>query len=257
MIKDVSQHFLDEMMNDEGLMKNSGICRFFMQISGEVVLRAFLGSLENKQFMRYTNGKLLSQELAEIVIDSGRYLLSPDTIVKGYILKEGWWLKPRYSFLLTKDQRVHKERLDTFKSYIMNMIEERFELFGTQSNAATQAECFVDLIVKESVKNGEFSKVEILQQFMSFFFAGMDTTGITTAMTMYCLAKYTDKYEKVVDEIKRIMGPNKTELDFEDISKFSYLHAFIKEVLRIHSTVSLLIPRQVTRITQDLLFCCC
>ena len=35
---------------------------------------------------------------------------------------------------------------------------------------------------------------EIIQQFMNFFFAGMDTTGITAGFMFYASAKYPDVY---------------------------------------------------------------
>lgn len=35
---------------------------------------------------------------------------------------------------------------------------------------------------------------EIIQQFLNFFFAGMDTTGTTAGFMFYALAKYPDVY---------------------------------------------------------------
>ena len=35
---------------------------------------------------------------------------------------------------------------------------------------------------------------EIIQQFLNFFFAGMDTTGTTAGLMFYVLAKYPDIY---------------------------------------------------------------
>ena len=53
----------------------------------------------------------------------------------------------------------------------------------------------------ELQKSGALSREEIEQQFMTFFFAGMDTTAFTSAMCFYALAKYPSELSLVRQEI--------------------------------------------------------
>jgi len=44
------------------------------------------------------------------------------------------------------------------------------------------------------------------------FFAGMDTTGNLSGMSLYCLGKYKDIHKKVIDEINSVIT------DFDNIT---------------------------------------
>ena len=77
---------------------------------------------------------------------------------------------------------------------------------------------------------------------MTFFFAGMDTTGFTTTMCFYALAAHPNYYDKVLEEIKRII-PDLDKFTFEDLNRLEFLGVFVKEVLRCWPTLANLIPR--------------
>lgn len=74
---------------------------------------------------------------------------------------------------------------------------------------------------------------------MTFFFAGMDTTGTTAGWLFYNMALYPDKMKKLIEEISTF----KDELKYEDLNKMDYTTAFIKETLRMYPPVASAIPR--------------
>lgn len=51
------------------------------------------------------------------------------------------------------------------------------------------------------------TKDEILAHFVTFYFAGTDTTGRLTGMALYCLAAYPEIQHSLYEEVKSIV-PN-------------------------------------------------
>ena len=47
------------------------------------------------------------------------------------------------------------------------------------------------------------TKEEIIQQLISFYFAGIDTTGHLVAFALYALAEYPQHKERIIEEIKK------------------------------------------------------
>lgn len=76
--------------------------------------------------------------------------------------------------------------------------------------------------------------------------AGTDTTFLVLDWGMVELARNPEAMKKLQAEVRGIANTNAESASFteEDLSKMSYLKAVIKEVLRLHPPVSLLIPRE-------------
>lgn len=72
------------------------------------------------------------------------------------------------------------------------------------------------------------------------------TTEVTTIWAMTELIKNPSIMKKVQEEIRGLSG-KKDFLDEDDIQKFSYLRAVIKETLRLHLPAPLLIPRETSQ----------
>ena len=68
-------------------------------------------------------------------------------------------------------------------------------------------DCFLDVYVKHFLK-GNCSTKEIVSQFLTFFFAGTDTTGNLAGMTLYRLAKHPDIQQKLLQELLQAVPNN-------------------------------------------------
>lgn len=66
----------------------------------------------------------------------------------------------------------------------------------------------------------------------------MDTTGSTSGLIFYALAKNPKVWNKLIEELKSF-----DTLKFEDLNEMKYTTAVIKETLRMYPPVSLSIPR--------------
>jgi cytochrome P450 len=75
------------------------------------------------------------------------------------------------------------------------------------------------------------------------FAAGTNTTNTVLEWAMTELLRHQTIMHKLQDEVRTVVG-NKTHVTEEDLVNMNYLKAVIKETLRLHLPVPLLIPRK-------------
>lgn len=69
-----------------------------------------------------------------------------------------------------------------------------------------------DKLIAEAEAEGKphkirrITKEEIIHQLISFYFAGIDTTGHLVAFVLYALAEYPQCRQNIIDEIKAQIG---------------------------------------------------
>lgn len=80
------------------------------------------------------------------------------------------------------------------------------------------------------------------------FFGGSETTSSTIEWVLAELLRSPETMKKVKEELHRVMGPNK-KIKESDIDNLSYLQAVVKETLRLHPALPLLLPRYSTKDT--------
>ncbi|XP_022994552.1 cytochrome P450 71A1-like [Cucurbita maxima] len=75
------------------------------------------------------------------------------------------------------------------------------------------------------------------------FVAGSDTTAAALEWTMAELMRNPAAMKKAQEEVRTITG-KKSKIEAEDIQKMEYIQFVIKESLRLHPPVPLLVPRE-------------
>nr|XP_043621458.1 tryptamine 5-hydroxylase-like [Erigeron canadensis] len=78
---------------------------------------------------------------------------------------------------------------------------------------------------------------------LDMFVAGTDTTSATLEWTMTELARHPEVMKKAQDEIRGIAN-RKDEVEESDLHNVHYIKAVIKETMRLHPSVPLLVPRE-------------
>ena len=104
-------------------------------------------------------------------------------------------------------------------------------LLATQTNADVDA---------------RFTDQEILDEFTTFFVAGMDTTAATAAMLLYNLTQRPEYIQDLEKEIKDIYDSEKVK-SVETLQKMDVAHSMIKETLRINSPFPFVLFREVVQ----------
>lgn len=78
------------------------------------------------------------------------------------------------------------------------------------------------------------------------FAAGTDTTYTVLEWAMTELLRHPSIMRKLQNEVRRIVG-NKSQITENDLVDMRYLKAVIKETLRLHPPIPLLVPRKSTQ----------
>ncbi|KAI1329289.1 bifunctional P-450:NADPH-P450 reductase [Xylariaceae sp. FL0255] len=91
----------------------------------------------------------------------------------------------------------------------------------------------------DSKTGKKMSDASIIDNLITFLIAGHETTSGTLSFAFYRLLKNPDVYQKVQEEVDRVVG--KGPITVEHLSKVPYVTATIKEALRLDSPISLFV----------------
>ncbi|XP_070843791.1 cholesterol 24-hydroxylase-like [Chaetodon trifascialis] len=93
-------------------------------------------------------------------------------------------------------------------------------------------------IIKSAGKEESMTQEDeelILDNFVTFFIAGQETTANQLAFCIMELARHPDILEKVKKEVDEVIGM-KQDISYDDLGELSYLSQVLKETLRIYPT---------------------
>ncbi|CAI9549535.1 unnamed protein product, partial [Staurois parvus] len=76
---------------------------------------------------------------------------------------------------------------------------------------------------------------DLIDNFVTFFIAGQETTANQLSFTVIELAQNPDILKKAQDEVDEVIG-SKRDLDYDDLGKLQYLSQVLKESLRLYPT---------------------
>ena len=227
MIVNTSNQILDQIemkhcLDDVRLMDE------FQHITGELVGRSFFGN----SLLGQINGKPMTTELAELIGECMDVTISPFNILVGSkAVKLG---------ILPHHKRLMK-RIKRFRDACESIIEKRkTELKISTNNRKDLLQALLEM--QETSTDEAFTTVEIIDEFITFFLAGMDTTGHTLGMIMYYLSIYPEHLVRIKEEVDNYIIDEKA-IDQSRLNKMVYTTAFIKETLRVATPVPFLFHR--------------
>ncbi|KAG5618038.1 hypothetical protein H5410_017862 [Solanum commersonii] len=122
---------------------------------------------------------------------------------------------------------------------------------------AKDLDAFLESVIEERVirnKKAEYSAVKLkiswtfcwkfrMERRLDAFVAGTDSTYTVLEWTMTELLRHPRIMKKLEDEVREL-GQGKTEITEDDLGNMDYLKAVIKESLRLHAPVPLLVARE-------------
>ncbi|KAL9666565.1 hypothetical protein QQ045_000900 [Rhodiola kirilowii] len=158
------------------------------------------------------------------------------------------WVVDKLSGFHSRVDRTF-QRLDRF---FQHLIEEH-----TKSEKVKDAhEDIVDVLLRvqrEHVQSGAtwFNLNNIKGVLYDIFVAGIDTGAITVVWAMTELIRNPNAMKKAQDEIRHLMG-GKDRVSEPDLESLKYFKMVLKETLRLHPPVPLLLPKETTADTQVL-----
>ncbi|KAL3845160.1 hypothetical protein ACJIZ3_002563 [Penstemon smallii] len=113
------------------------------------------------------------------------------------------------------------------------------------SSSSPKKDDFLEVLLDLHQENeSKFSFNDIKHLLIDLFVAGTDTSTDTVQWAMTELIRNPDKMLKAKNEISKIVGENKQQVEESDISKLPYLRAVIKETFRYHPVSPFLVPHK-------------
>ncbi|GAU50866.1 hypothetical protein TSUD_86260 [Trifolium subterraneum] len=187
---------------------------------------------------RYREGK--GNKFQEVLLEFGELLA---TICIGDYIPWLDWLGKVNGF----NKRAEKcaKYLDEFiEEVIDEHINRRSD--GDVSVDSEDHNDFVDVLLSVQKTNAigfPIERTSIKALILDMFAAGTDTTYTVLEWALTELLRHQTVMHKLQDEVRTVVG-NKTHVTEEDLVNMNYLKAVIKETLRLHVPIPLLVPRK-------------
>nr|ALG05125.1 cytochrome P450 [Sinopodophyllum hexandrum] len=152
-----------------------------------------------------------------------------------------WWLDPQGI------KKKMKQCLGKALQVATGFVKERIVQKESKTEESKNKD-FLDVLLEfqGNQKDGEpatISETNINILMLELFTAATDTITSTMEWAITELLRNPSTMKKVEDELEHIVGKNK-KVEEGDIEKLHFLQAVVKETLRLHPPVPLLIPRR-------------
>ncbi|XVF54584.1 hypothetical protein PTKIN_Ptkin05aG0193000 [Pterospermum kingtungense] len=208
------------------------LSELFVMLSNNIICRVAFG-----RKYRGEDGKKFKKLLNE----SGELLGGFN--VGDYIPWLAW--VSRINGLEAKMEKVAKE-FDTLMEGVVEEHKKRPNDTGIQHEKQKD---FVDVLLeiqKENKFGFRIEKDSVKAIILDMFGAGSDTTYTVLEWAMTELLRHPKIMKELQKEVRQVSG-EKSNISEDDLDKMNYLKAVIKETLRLHTPVPLLIPRISTK----------
>ena len=229
LMEETVKEFLDNIEFKTEKEAEINIIDEFQKITGEIVGRTFFGQNLNEYKL---NGRLLTLELADILVQNSS--------LKDYPF---YHLFGEVALLFSPKLRKIRNQTIRFGEFSKQLVRESIKKIerGEMGNEAGRKGLLQILVEKGKTEKG-LSEKELVANFITFFVAGMDTTGHTAGMAVYFLSQYPEVKEKLINEIDSLWD-GKAPITLETMQKMEYMHAFLEETLRMATPAPSLFPR--------------
>jgi len=211
-----------EELKTKGL-KQVPIMQEFQTITGELIGRLFFGEEFSKYRLR---GVPVTLFLADLIARMSKENFSLNVMLFGSrVLDLG----------LTKTHRDILSDTKLFRDFATEIIERKFaEVSIDPKTAKKTRKNIIDVMLASRAEDpkDQLSDDEIIEEFCTFFSAGMDTTGHTITEATY----YLDQNRKYMERLKKEIKENFSDIStvtLDTLNNCELTTAFMKESLRI------------------------
>jgi len=207
--------FINELKQKD--LNGVDILREMQYITGDVVGKLFFG--ENLHSYTF-EGKPLSVALTEINENNVKLMLSPAALLFGDSFIE---------LGLFPSHREALRKMRVFRAFCMKILQEK--------KARGESNDLIGSLFKsQNSKDPEDTLTDdrILDEFLAFFSAGMDSTAHLVVIALYLCLQYPDCFEKIKQEINEKYS-QEDPASLDSLNSMDYTTAFLKECLRLYS----------------------
>ncbi|EXC06134.1 7-ethoxycoumarin O-deethylase [Morus notabilis] len=148
---------------------------------------------------------------------------------------------------IRKRTTIHfRKTLDLFGNIINRRLQIREKIGSTQD--IDMLDTLINMTInKEKLEDhDQLDKTTIEHLLLDLFGAGTETTSATLEWSMAELLKAPEILSEAQAELEQVIGKG-NQVKESDIARLPYLQAIVKETLRLHPTVPLLLPRKAAK----------
>ncbi|CAL5053416.1 unnamed protein product [Urochloa decumbens] len=151
-------------------------------------------------------------------------------------------LVDRLTGLIARRERIFK-RLDAFFDAVID------QHLNSTCNKLDDGDCRSDLVQalielwKDDGSSVPFTREHVKAMLFDTFVGGINTSAVTMVWAMAELIQHPRVLKSVQDEIRAVVG-SKQRASRDDVSKLKSLKMVVKETLRLHPPLTLLLPRE-------------
>ncbi|XP_043701645.1 cytochrome P450 71A1-like [Telopea speciosissima] len=207
----------------------------FGSLTNDIICRVALG----RKYGGDVEGKRFGEMIREFTTLLGVFN------VKDFIPSLGW-----VNYLSGLDARVEKNfrEIDCFLDRVIDdhIQYQRGMDGGCSGGTDGNGPDFVDFLLgiqKDDSFGIIIERDHIKAIILDMFAAGTDTTYTVLEWTMAELLRHPEVMKEVQDEVRKI-GKGKTNITEDDLELMQYMKSVIKETLRLHPPIPLLVPRE-------------
>ncbi|XP_065086371.1 probable cytochrome P450 301a1, mitochondrial [Ochlerotatus camptorhynchus] len=140
---------------------------------------------------------------------------------------------PYWRYFPTPLWTKYVNNMDYFVKVCMKYIKSATKRMNLSEGRALEGE---PSLLERVIKSQKDERLAVVMA-LDLILVGIDTISMAVCSILYQLATRPAEQQKLYEELKRIMPDPKTPLTFQLLDQAHYLKAFIKEVLRVYSTV--------------------
>ncbi|KAJ0578383.1 putative cytochrome P450 [Helianthus annuus] len=213
--------------------------RTIQQANESVInLSELINTLTNNVISRVALGRKYERNEVKAILDGIVELLASFS-VGNYIPWLGW---------IDKLRGLHR-RADELAKDQDDFVEGVLKEHENKKESHVERKDLVDILLEIQRDNSTGFQLErymIKAIIMDMFGAGTDTTSTTLEWTLTELLRNPRVMKKLQQEAQKV-GQGRSFIPEGDIDKMPYLKAVLKESLRLHTPVPLLVPRESTK----------
>ncbi|XP_026410225.1 cytochrome P450 71A1-like [Papaver somniferum] len=208
-------------------------------ISTEINLSEMLLALSNDIICRCTLGKKYEKG------GNKRYSELPEEVTKllGAVCFGDLFPSLKFLDVLTGFTGKLKMLSKEVDAFLDQVIDEHLTKQEGDNVQEERKEYFVDILLASQTEQLNLTRNNVKAILLDMFIGGTDSSSTTLTWAMSELIKKPALMKKAQDEVRGVIG-KKTKVEEDDISQMKYLRCIIKETLRLHPPVPLLIPRK-------------
>jgi len=215
-VKKTVKEFFDKLTAED--LKSYSALDKLQEITGEVVGRVFFG----EKLGDYTHeGHSLTVARTHLVADLMDVCMSPLAVFFGKYALE-YPITPRFKTL--------KRGIDSIRQLCFQIVQDRKE------SSPESHDLLASLLETQKLSDPElwFAVIEIVDEFITFFVAGMDTTGHLCTMILYDLLPHPENLKTLEQERNETYNKEDT-VTVDTLQAMNELYSVIKETMRAHS----------------------